>query len=149
MRWRKSNDQKIMDRARQARRERISGERDRERYGLSSQSGVSQEEPTGGKRMIKVTRLSGEVLYLNIFQIESMESIPETKIKMMNGYYFLVKDSADSVIEQIRAFLKGFNAPEGQGYNKRISKVGGKDNGYINAYRLDNGRGIDRLGYRF
>ena len=115
MRWRKSNDQKIMDRARQARRERISGERDRERYGLSSQSGVSQEEPTGGKRMIKVTRLSGEVLYLNIFQIESMESIPETKIKIMNGYYFLVKDSADSVIEQIRAFLKGFNAPEGQG----------------------------------
>ena len=56
--------------------------------------------------MIRVTRLSGEVLFLNIFQIESMESIPETKIKMMNGYYFLVKDSADSVIEQIRAFFK-------------------------------------------
>ena len=30
--------------------------------------------------MIRVTRLSGEVLYLNILQIESMESIPETKI---------------------------------------------------------------------
>lgn len=65
--------------------------------------------------MIKVTRLSGEVLYLNIFQIESMESIPETKIKMMNGYYFLVKDSADSVLEQIRAFFKGFDALGGQG----------------------------------
>lgn len=115
MRWRKSNDQKIMDRARQARRERISGEREREHYALSSQSGVSQEETAGGKRMIKVTRLSGEVLYLNIFQIESMESIPETKIKMMNGYYFLVKDSADSVLEQIRGFFKGFGALEGQG----------------------------------
>ncbi len=65
--------------------------------------------------MIKVTRLSGEVLYLNIFQIESMESIPETKIKMMNGYYFLVKDSADSVLAQIRTLLKDFAAPEGQG----------------------------------
>ncbi|MCI9146924.1 MAG: flagellar FlbD family protein [Hungatella sp.] len=65
--------------------------------------------------MIKVTRLSGEVLYLNIFQIESMESIPETKIKMMNGYYFLVKDSADSVIEQIRAFLKTSGPLEEQG----------------------------------
>ncbi len=55
--------------------------------------------------MIKVTRLSGEVLYLNVFQIESMESIPETKIKMMNGYYFLVKDSVDSVIDQIKSFM--------------------------------------------
>lgn len=65
--------------------------------------------------MIKVTRLSGEVLYLNIFQIESMESIPETKIKMMNGYYFLVKDSADSVLEQIRTLLKNCAIPEAQG----------------------------------
>ncbi len=114
-RWRRSNDQKIMDRARDARKERISGERERTRYNLSSQSGVSQEEPAGGKRMIRVTRLSGEVLFLNIFQIESMESIPETKIKMMNGYYFLVKDSADSVIEQIRTFIRDCTVLGGQG----------------------------------
>ena len=43
---------------------------------------------------------------MNIFQIECMESIPETKIKMMNGYYFLVKDSADSVIEQMKTFFR-------------------------------------------
>ena len=55
--------------------------------------------------MIKVTRLNGETLYLNVLQIESMESIPETKIKMMDGYYFLVKDSADSIMDQIRAFI--------------------------------------------
>ena len=113
MKWRNSNDQKIMDRARKARMDRISGERSRERNGVSSQSGVSQTEDGGGKRMIRVTRLSGEVLYLNIFQIESMESIPETKIKMMNGYYFLVKDSAESVLEQIRAFLNGCMVPGG------------------------------------
>ena len=115
MRRRRSNDQRIMDRARQARRERISGERKRDNYDLSRQSGVSQEEPAGGQRMIKVTRLSGEILYLNIFQFVLMESIPETKIKMMNGYYFLVKDSADSVIEQIRAFLKTSGPLEEQG----------------------------------
>lgn len=97
----------MMDRARQARKERISGERRRECYNLSAQSGISEQKPAGGMRMIKVTRLSGEELYLNIFQIESMESIPETKIKMMNGYYFLVKDSQDSVLEQIRAFFRG------------------------------------------
>ena len=113
MKWRKSNDQKIMDRARKARMDRISGDRGRERNGVSSQSGVSQTEDGGGKRMIRVSRLIGEVLYLNIFQIESMESIPETKIKMMNGYYFLVKDSAESVLEQIRAFLNGCMVPGG------------------------------------
>lgn len=111
MRWRKSNDQKIMDRARKARMDRISGDRGREKSGLSSRSGISQTEDSGGKRMIRVTRLSGEVLYLNIFQIESMETIPETKIKMMNGYYFLVKDSAESVMEQIKAFLGGCMVP--------------------------------------
>lgn len=68
----------------------------------------------GGRRdMIRVTRLSGEVLYLNILQIESMESIPETKIKMMNGYYYLVKDTADSVVEQLRAFYQSCIVPDG------------------------------------
>lgn len=87
---------------------RISGEREREHYAqLSCQDGgVAEELKEGARNMIKVTRLSGEVLYLNVFQIESMESIPETKIKMMNGYYFLVKDSADSVTEQIKTFFR-------------------------------------------
>lgn len=111
MKWRNGDNQKIMDRARKARMERISGDRGREKSGLPSKSVVSQTEDSGGKRMIRVTRLSGEVLYLNIFQIESMETIPETKIKMMNGYYFLIKDSAESVLEQIKTFLNGCMVP--------------------------------------
>ena len=55
--------------------------------------------------MIKVIRLNGELLYLNLFQIEYMESIPETKIKMMNGNYYLVKDTVDSIIKQEARFL--------------------------------------------
>ena len=55
--------------------------------------------------MIKVIRLNGEILYLNLFQIEYMESIPETKIKMMNGNYYLVKDTGDSIIKQEAGFL--------------------------------------------
>lgn len=55
--------------------------------------------------MIKVVRLNGEVLYLNFLQIEYMESIPETKIRMMNGNYYLVKDSVDSILIQMQAFL--------------------------------------------
>ena len=55
--------------------------------------------------MIKVIRLNGEILYLNLFQIEYMESIPETKIKMMNGNYYLVKDTVASIIKQEAGFL--------------------------------------------
>lgn len=55
--------------------------------------------------MIKVTRLNGEILYLNYFQIEYIETIPETKIKLKSGNFYLVKDTAESVAEQVRIFL--------------------------------------------
>ena len=44
-----------------------------------------------------------------------MESIPETKIKMMNGYYYLVKDSEDSVRKQIREWFGYFGSSVVQG----------------------------------
>lgn len=55
--------------------------------------------------MIKVVRLNGEVPYLNYFQIEYMESIPETKIRMMNGNYYLVKDTVDEILQQAAQFI--------------------------------------------
>ena len=54
--------------------------------------------------MIKVTRLNGEELFLNYFQIEYLESIPETKIKMMNGDFYLVTDTVESIFRQIEDF---------------------------------------------
>ena len=108
--WRKrrSADQKIRDRARGARKARIHMEEQSSSYGS-----VPAWSAEGGRRdMIRVTRLSGEVLYLNILQIESMESIPETKIKMMNGYYYLVKDTAESVMEQLRGFYQSCIRPD-------------------------------------
>ena len=47
--------------------------------------------------MIQATRLSGEIIYLNYLQIEYIELIPETKITMMNGDYYLVKDKVESI----------------------------------------------------
>ncbi len=108
---RRSADQKMMDRIREPRMDRIRVE-GRDPRGSHLSSEATQETDSGGKEMIKVTRLSGEVLYLNILQIESMESIPETKIKMMNGYYYLVKDTAESVVEQLRSFYKSCIIPE-------------------------------------
>lgn len=55
--------------------------------------------------MIKLVRLSGEVIYLNYFQIESMELIPETKVRLTNGNYYLVKDTAESISQQIVELL--------------------------------------------
>ena len=55
--------------------------------------------------MIKVTRLNGEELFLNYFQIEYLESIPETKIKMMNGDFYLVTDTVESILRQIEDVL--------------------------------------------
>ena len=86
--------------------DRISGNRLKERRGSYSESGVIQDPKDGGKSMIRVTRLNGEVLYLNILQIESMESIPETKIKMMNGTFYLVKDSAESITQQVKEVMR-------------------------------------------
>lgn len=57
--------------------------------------------------MIKATRLNGEIIYLNYLQIEYIELIPETKITMMNGDYYLVKDKVESIMEQAAEFLYG------------------------------------------
>ncbi len=57
--------------------------------------------------MICVKRLNGQILYLNWLQVELIEKIPETKIRMMNGDYYLVKDSVESIEEQVAAFFQG------------------------------------------
>lgn len=64
--------------------------------------------------MIELIRLSGEVIYLNYFQIEYIESIPETKVRMMNGSYYLVKDSVDSILQQVTGFMHNCVSFEGK-----------------------------------
>ena len=56
--------------------------------------------------MICVERLNGEILYLNWLQVELIEQIPETKIRMMNGDYYLVKDSVESIKDQVTGFFQ-------------------------------------------
>lgn len=45
-------------------------------------------------------------MYLNWLQVELIEQIPETKIRMMNGDYYLVKDSVESIKDQVTGFFK-------------------------------------------
>ena len=56
--------------------------------------------------MICVERLNGEILYLNWLQVELIEQLPETKIRMMNGDYYLVKDSVESSKDQVTGFFQ-------------------------------------------
>lgn len=89
----------MIERSREIRRER----QERENQLQFDYPDGTQERRREG--MIKVIRLNGEVLYINYFQIEYLESIPETKIKMMNGNYYLVKDTVDSIIQQAKEFV--------------------------------------------
>ncbi len=61
--------------------------------------------------MLKLVGLNGGLLYLNYFQILCVELIPETKVIMNNGHYYLVKDSIESIQEQITVFLHSCVAP--------------------------------------
>ena len=55
--------------------------------------------------MIRLTKLNGEEIFLNYFQVLYIRRIPETKIKLANGDFYLVKDSVESIIKQVQGFL--------------------------------------------
>ena len=56
--------------------------------------------------MIRLTKLNGEEVFLNYFQILYIRRIPETKVKLANGDFYLVRDSVESIIEQVQGFLR-------------------------------------------
>jgi flagellar protein FlbD len=41
---------------------------------------------------------------INYLQIECIELIPETKVVMMNHSYYLVRESADEIVQKIAAY---------------------------------------------
>lgn len=54
--------------------------------------------------MIKLTKRNGEIFLINHMQVESIECIPETKITMMNHDFYLVKESADEIVDKIAEY---------------------------------------------
>lgn len=61
--------------------------------------------------MIDLTRLGGEVFYLNCRLIETVEQIPETKIVLTNGHYYLVRESVEALLRKIDDY---YSAQRGQ-----------------------------------
>lgn len=54
--------------------------------------------------MIMLTKLNSEKIVLNSNQIESIELIPESKVTMMNGKFYLVQESAEEIIRKTVAY---------------------------------------------
>ncbi len=51
--------------------------------------------------MIELSRLSGDVFWLNPHQIEYIERIPDTSVAMLSGKHVIVRESVAVVIEKI------------------------------------------------
>lgn len=51
--------------------------------------------------MIVLTKRNHEKFLVNHLQIECIESIPESKITMMNHDYYLVRESVEEIIDKI------------------------------------------------
>lgn len=56
--------------------------------------------------MIELTRVNDTIFHLNCNEIERIELIPETAIILLNGKTYIVKNSAEEVIEKIVQFNK-------------------------------------------
>ncbi len=54
--------------------------------------------------MIELTGLGGSTFLLNSSLIETIESIPETKITLTNGKYFLVAEEKEEIVQKIIAY---------------------------------------------
>ncbi len=56
--------------------------------------------------MIKVSRLDGSSLVINVDLIESVESIPETIVCLTTGKKIMVKETIDEIIERVVQFKR-------------------------------------------
>lgn len=54
--------------------------------------------------MIELTLLNGTSFILNCNLIETVENIPETKVSLTNGKYFLVSEGKEDIIEKVIAY---------------------------------------------
>lgn len=59
--------------------------------------------------MIKITRLKGDVFYVNPDLIETLEETPDTVITLNNGNKYVVREKVETIIEEIKDFKKDIN----------------------------------------
>jgi len=61
--------------------------------------------------MIRLTRINRQPLVLNADLIEHLEVTPDTVISLTNGQKFVVRESADEVIDRVVEFRRRIAGP--------------------------------------
>ena len=61
--------------------------------------------------MIRVTRLDGTPLLVNIDQITWIEFNPDTVIALANGEKLLVRDTPDDIVSRVQDYKRSLLAP--------------------------------------
>ncbi len=61
--------------------------------------------------MIRVTRLDGTGVLVNIDQITWIEFNPDTVISLANGEKLLVRDAPDDIVARVQQYKRGLFAP--------------------------------------
>ncbi|MBQ9346079.1 MAG: flagellar FlbD family protein [Oscillibacter sp.] len=54
--------------------------------------------------MIVLTKITKERFLVNEGQIECIETIPETRVVMMNHDYYLVKETVEQIVQKIAEY---------------------------------------------
>lgn len=64
--------------------------------------------------MIKLTKLNGDIFYLNPHLIERIEEKPDTVITMDSQIQYIVKEKIDEILNKIISYRKnlGFSSQE-------------------------------------
>ncbi|HOJ63117.1 MAG TPA: flagellar FlbD family protein [Spirochaetota bacterium] len=60
--------------------------------------------------MIKLTKLNGDVFYLNPHLIERLEEKPDTVITMDSQIQYIVREKIDEILEKIINYRKNLGA---------------------------------------
>lgn len=56
--------------------------------------------------LIKVTRINGDVFFINAEHIEHMEITPDTIVTVTSGRKYIVKESPEQIIEKVIVFRR-------------------------------------------
>ena len=61
--------------------------------------------------MVRVTRLNGTKIVLNASVIESLESTPDTVVRLLNGQRLAVRETVDEVIGKVISYQREVQQP--------------------------------------
>ncbi|KYC89653.1 MULTISPECIES: flagellar FlbD family protein [Heyndrickxia] len=56
--------------------------------------------------MIEVTKLNGRAFWINAIHIETVESMPDTRIILTNGHAYIVRESSKEIEQKVTAFFR-------------------------------------------